>query len=806
MTDLIETLKRALGDAYTFQRELVGGGMSRVFVAHDRTLDRLVAVKVLSGEVAADVKAERFRLEIQLAAKLQHPHIVPLLASGEVEGKPYFTMPFIEGESLRGRLAREGELPISDAIRTLRQIASALSYAHRQGVVHRDIKPDNVLLTDEFALVTDFGVAKALSASTETARGHITTSGVAIGTPSYMSPEQAAADPAIDHRADIYAFGIVAYEVFTGSPPFQGRSPQAILAAHAVQTPEPIENRRSGIPPAVVDLVMRCLAKRPADRPQNATELLQVFDAVGSSASIGTVARLPTPATSGRRKWILAGVAAAAVAAIGFFIAKGISTENTGASADLSSVAVLPLVNVGGSQTDEYFSDGMTDELANALSKLPGLRVASRTSAYAFKGRRTDVGEIGRKLKVQAVLDGSVRRSGDRLRVHAQLVNVSDGLSLWSEVYERQTSDVFEVQDDIAKSIADALKLKLGRRAQQFASDARGTSNLGAYDRYIRGRYLWNSRGAENLRKAIAHFDEAIKQDAAFARAHAARAIAFALLPEYTDTPPPNVSDLAREAADRALKLDPTLAEAYTALGLVGVHDWRYPDAETAYRKALELDPRYATAHQWYGEFLYHTGRADSAIAQIRIARDLDPLAPIIPAALGYALMMLRRYDDAIAELKRGIELAPALGLHHALLGQAYLMKGDRAQGVTAVETAARLDPELTSRQGLLAYGYAVSGQQDRAREILARLRSRLSSNAVSPVAVAFAHLGLGEYNETLVLLEQAVEAHDISLLTSSTLLLDAMYDPIRNDPRFQNLLRRMNLEQYADRQPPPRR
>ncbi|HEX6574806.1 MAG TPA: serine/threonine-protein kinase, partial [Gemmatimonadaceae bacterium] len=461
MSDLVESLTQSLGDSYTFERELLGGAMSRVFVAQDKKLGRRVAVKVLSREVAAEVKTERFRLEIQLAARLSHPHIVPLLQSGELNGILYYTMPFIEGESLRRRVDREGALPIKEGIRILRQIASAIAYAHRNGVVHRDIKPDNVLLSDEFALVADFGVARALSAATTSdGDARLTSGGVALGTPAYMAPEQALADPEIDHRADIYAFGILAYEVLTGSPPFKGKSAQATLAAHVVQPPDPIESKREGIPPEIAAMVMQCIEKKPSDRPQNASDLVAVFDAVGVSSTSGPTvatgarppASLPAAVSKSRVRWVVGAAVLIAVVALTWFSISKAGGGGSGSDA-FNSVAVLPLVNVGGNRSDEYFSDGMTDELANALSKLPGLRVASRTSAYSFKGKTPSFDEIRKTLNVKTYLEGTVRRDGNRLRVSAQLTNAADGLALWSDTYENNASDVFTVQDQIARSI-----------------------------------------------------------------------------------------------------------------------------------------------------------------------------------------------------------------------------------------------------------------------------------------------------------------------------------------------------------------
>ena len=799
MTDLRATLERTLGDSYTFERELTGAGMSRVFVAMDRQLGREVVIKVLAPEVAAELSADRFRREIQLAARLQHPHIVPLLSSGEVNGTPYFTMPFVEGESLRARLARVGELPVPEAVRILREVASALSYAHKHGVVHRDIKPDNVMLTDEFALVTDFGVAKAVSESTK-APGNATLTGlgVTLGTPAYMAPEQAMADPAIDHRADIYAFGVMAYEILTGSLPFSGRSMQATLAAHAIEKPESIERKRPGIPQPLAALVMQCLEKRPADRPQAAAELLPVLDTVQTNPE-GRAAG----ATS-RNVKIIAAVAAVIVIAVATLYSV-MNRRGAGGTPEpvtqLRSVAVLPLANVGGDSKDEYFSDGMTDELANALSKLPGLRVASRTSAYAFKGKRdVDVGEIGRKLHVQAILEGTVRRSGDRLRVGAQLTNVSDGLAMWSDTYERRTSDVFTVQDDIASAIADALKLKLGGEATKLSSSSsRGTENLEAYDSYLRGRYFWNGRGAANLRKALAYFEKAIAGDPRFARAYAGLAITYALLPEYTDAPPADGLAKARVAATRALALDSTLAEAHTALGLASVHAWDFRNGESEYQKAIALDPEYPTAHQWYGELLYHTGRIDSSLVEIRRAVALDPLAPILPVALGYALTLAGRYDEALAQFSRADELAPGLGLTRQVFADAHLQMGQTREAIEELEEAVRLNSETLFTKGRLCHAYGIAGRTQEATKLLSEIEARTDREHASWVPRAVCQLGLGNRPAALDAMESAVRNHEIAVFTAYTPLLDRTWDPLRGDPRWDRMLRAANLADYIE-------
>ena len=796
MPDLRDNLTREISGSYTIERELGGGGMSRVFLATETQLDRKVVIKVLPENVAAGISAERFRREIQLAAKLQHSHIVPVLTAGEVLGRPYFTMPFIDGESLRQRLDRVGELPLAEGLRLLREVASALAYAHKHGLVHRDIKPDNVMIGDEFALVTDFGVAKALNASAvDGAAPVVTTGSIIIGTPAYMSPEQATADPSVDHRADIYSFGILAYEVLTGSTPFQGRSTQALLAAHAIEAPEPILNRRPNLAPWLATIVMRCLEKRPADRPQSGAELFHLLQQSDELTRSGSMLQPPATGMSRRVKYSLAVVAVLAAAAVIYaLMPRGTATAGDG---EIRSVAVLPLVNVGGTSQDEYFSDGMSDELANALNKIPGLRVASRTSSYTFKGRKdVDVGEIGRRLNVEAVLEGTVRRAGGRLRVTGQLTSTRDGLSLWSDSYERTTNDIFAVQEDIARSIASALEVRLAQKDGP-AKLSSGTQNVTAYDAYLRGRYFWNARGVDNLRRAITHFNNAIESDPSFARAHAARAMVYALLPQYTDNPPADALERTRADAARALALDSTLAEPHTALALASVNIWEWDNAEKSYIKAINLEPSYPTAHQWYGELLYNTSRLDSSIAETRRARNLDPLAPILAAALGYSLYLTGRYDESLVEFKRGLEVAPDLGVLHSVTAFSHLFAGHAAEARKEMEIAVRNDPELLGRKGQLAYVYAHTGERQKALDLLEQMR-RDGSESRNQVAFALVYIALGETDRALSLLEEAVRRRDDELLTAASPLDDPVYAPVRNHPRFLKILEQMDLLRFS--------
>jgi serine/threonine protein kinase/tetratricopeptide (TPR) repeat protein len=692
MSEIRDQLQKTLGDNYTLERELGGGGMSRVFVAEENSLGRKVVVKVLPPDLAAAVNLERFRREIQLAAKLQHPLIVPVLAAGVSDGLPYYTMPFIEGESLRAKLSRAGELPVHDAVRVMRDMLSALSYAHERGVVHRDIKPDNVLLTGQHAMVADFGVAKAISASTNPGSS-LTSLGVALGTPAYMSPEQAAADPATDHRSDLYSVGAVAYEMLSGQQVFSSRSPQAMLAAHATEAPEPLERRRKSVPPLLSALVMRSLEKHAADRPQSANEMLAQLDAAVTPSGASTTPYTGTmPArkvASSGRSTVMAVAAAVVLLGLGSSsvywykhkqpVVPAVGADSLGApTGAIGSVAVIPFVNTGGNASDEYFSDGMTDELAHALSRIPRLRVAGRTSSYAFKGKTVAPQEIGKQLNVAAIVEGSIRRSGDRLRIIAQLESAKDGSVLWSDSYESKAKDVFQLQDEFTKAIVSALTPTLaGTTAAVAASEGRGTSNAEAYDYYLKGRYFFLRRGAENLQLATDNFARALKLDQNFARAHAGFAMAIVTLPFYASgVNSDSLFEVGLKSAQRAVELDSALGDAHLALGDVyDVYD-RFADAEVELRKAVALQPNDATSHQWHGDNLEVLADVQGALEEERRAEQLDPLSAVIKVESGYALDLARDYKGAIQYMHQALDIDPNFALARQNLAPLYLFAG----------------------------------------------------------------------------------------------------------------------------------
>ena len=798
--ELRDRLQAALIDAYTIERELGGGGMSHVFLATERRLDRQVVIKLLPPDLAGGVSLDRFHREIQLVARLQNPHIVPVITAGEADGVPFFTMPFVEGRSLRELLRAGAKISVTEGANILRDVATALGYAHERGIVHRDIKPDNVLLSGGAAVVTDFGVAKAISSAREGSApgGSLTQIGFSLGTPLYMAPEQAAADPSTDHRADIYSFGIMAYELFAGVPPFAGRGPAALLAAQMTETPPLLSVARPDAPVPLVELVRRCLEKEPGKRPQTAGDLVAGLDQALVSSGVATLgAQLPAiPRTS---PYVRAGALAAlvvVVATAGLLVAR---QNRNGAAPDAPrSVAVLPLENVGGSDSDRYFSEGITDELTSALGKLPGMRVASRTSVFALRGKGMDAQEIAKTLKVSSLLEGTIRRSGDRLRVTAQLTNASDGLAMWSEVYERQMKDVFAVQDDISSSIANALRVALGPQAGGASGPpARtalaGTEDLVAYDLYLRGRYFWHQRGSDALHRAADYFGQAIDRDPTFARAYAGLADALGLLPIYGATPADSAFPLARKAAERALTLDSTLAEAHTTLGLILKSTGEWEPAASEFRRGLALDSTYATGHQWYAEILIITGRVREAVAELERARDLEPLSPVINAELGYTLGLAGRYQEGILAGQRAVELDSTLWIGHAFLAFTRLFAGEYAAAVPGFERAVTLGPQIDPLVGAYAFALARNGNVDGARAALVPVEARAKRRGGSPVAVAMGFAGLGNHDVALSWLERAAREKDPWLYAMS--INAPIFDGLRTDPRFAAAATAMKLD-----------
>ena len=727
--------------------------MATVYLARDRKHGRPVAIKVLRGEIATALGPERFLREIEIAAGLTHPHILPLHDSGQVDGFLYYVMPFVEGESLRGRLEREQQLPLEDALQITREVADALSFAHSRDVVHRDIKPENILFQAGHAVVSDFGIARAITAA---ASGTRTEAGIPIGTPGYMSPEQAAAELHLDGRSDVYSLGCVLYEMLAGGPPFTGPTPQAVLARHSLDPVPALRTVRQAVPLAVEQAVMKALEKMPADRFTTATEFA---DALRTPP-----AGRPAPAPAAAK-----------------------------------SIAVLPFANLSPDPENEYFSDGITEEIINALGHLPGLHVAARTSSFAFKGKSTGIGEVGARLRVATVLEGSVRRAGSRVRITAQLVNVADGYHLWSERYDRELDDIFAIQDAIARTIAHRLELALAGPAGDLLVTP-PTENLVAYQLYLKGRYFWNQRGS-GLAKALDCFQQALLLDERFALAHAGVADAYTLLAFYGFRPPRDVMPRAKAAAQRALALDDALAEAHCSMGFIHlVYDWDWAAAERELRRAIALNPRYVLARYWYASLCTSKGRYDESITEDERAVEMEPLSVFTNTHLAWMLLTARRPARAIEQLHKAIELDPHFALAHWLLGCADAFESQWEDALAEFKLAVELSHRLPWMVAALAVAYAEAGRTEEARRLLEELRGRASREHVRAVSLAGIYSALGQTDEAFVWLERAYEERDVAFAffrgnLPATAFMGVATRNLMSDPRYQVLLRKIGLE-----------
>jgi serine/threonine-protein kinase len=762
--------------------------MATVYLARDLKHDRPVALKVMHPEHAATLGPVRFLREIRLCARLQHPHILAVLDSGAVDdngaGLLWFTMPFVEGESLRARLIREGRLPVPDAVRLAREVADGLHWAHQHGVIHRDIKPENILLSGGHALIADFGIARALAAD-EQRDDRLTETGVTLGTPHYMSPEQSVGDRGLDSRTDIYSLGCVLYEMLAGEPPFTGPSAQAIVGRRLTEPAPPLSRARA-VPGPVDQAVARALARAPNERFATSAEFAAALEAPAASAA-------GAPGTGAmRRRWphraaLLAGAIIAVLAA--GVVVRG--RTNGGAGSPPASAAVLPFVDLSPERDQEYFSEGLTEELITSLSQVEGLRVAARTSSFQFKGRNPDVREVGRTLDVRSVLEGSVRKSGNRLRIAVQLVNVSDGYQLWSQAYDRELTDVFAIQEEIARAIVEALRVELGVAGGAALSEV-PTKDLEAYDLYLKGRFAWNHRSAAALPEAVRYLEQAVARDSGFARAWAALADAYILVVPYAGASREDTWPKARAAAQRALALDTTLAEAHTSLGYgTMIYDWDWTAAEASFRRAIAAKPNYPTGHQWYADFLLGRGRLEQGLREMQRAYALDPLSLIIGTELGWAYNLVGRTDDAEAQLRRTLALDPNYAHASFNLGLVLLRKEQYAEAIRELRRAIELGGDYDPLNGALVAAYARSGDHTTARRLLGELVEGSERGRFGPFALAIAYAALGDNAKAIEELHRAIDQKDIFM---PEIFFDPLLHPLREDPGFQQVLERMGL------------
>jgi serine/threonine protein kinase/tetratricopeptide (TPR) repeat protein len=743
---------------YRILEKLGEGGMGVVYKAQDTKLDRIVALKFLSAQaLGSEEEKTRFVNEAQAAAALDHPSICTVHEIDEADGRIFIVMAYVEGLSLKGKI-EHGPLEFEEVLRIAIQVAEGLQEAHEKGIVHRDIKSGNIMVTSRGqARIMDFGLAKI--AKGKLVAGELMKS----GTVAYMSPEQASGG-SIDLRTDIWSLGVVLYEMVAGQLPFKGDYSEAVIYSILNEEPEPLTGLRASVPRNLQRIVSRSLAKNPGERYQHTNDMLAHLRSV-------------------RKK-----------------LKSGSFTEEAVGVRPQPSIAVLPFSNLSADKEQEYFCDGMAENLINALTHVEDLRVVARTSAFSFRGKEIDVREIGRKLKVETLLEGSVRKAGSRLRITAQLINVVDGYHLWSERYDRDIGemccpeDIFTIQDEISLAVVDKLKVKfLGKEKAKLVK--RHTKNLEAYDLYLKGRFFWSKRTKEGYRKSLEYFQRAIDRDPTYALAYVGIADCYDLLGWYDHLPPEEAFAKAKAAAERALEMDDTLAEANASRGWISTnYEWNWPAAESKYRRAIEINPSYATARQWYAEYLSYMGRHDQSVAEAKRAQELDPFSLIINTDLGQVLYYARQYDQAIEQLQKTLELDPNFIVAHFFLAPLYAQKAMNDEATAEAQKARALsarDDSLMLAQ--LGATYSFSGKSDEAKKVIDQLHQLSKHRYVSPFYMALIYEGLGQKDQALEWLEKAYKKRDHWL---ETLKVHPWLDGLRSHPRFIELLMKMGLQE----------
>jgi len=793
--DPIGPLRAALAGRYEIEREIGQGAFATVYLAKDSRHDRKLALKVLNADPSSETGELRFIREIRMLARLQHPNILPLHDSGHVEAFLYYLMPYVSGETLRVKMGRERHLPIDTATRISCEAADALAYAHGQGIIHRDIKPENILLSGGHAIVADFGIARAIDVA---GVQQLTRTGMGgPGTPAYMSPEQLMGDRQLDGRSDIYSLGCVLYEMLTGKPPFAGK--EGFVKRFTEAAPRPSGVRKE-VPPWLDEVVAKTLARDPDDRFGRADELVRALSdhtsiephpparsKAGITAPAKTASEKTTSGrkTSGRRKTD----SQASVEPVAYRFTP--TAANRVREAEQPSIAVLPFANMSENPDNEYFSDGITEEILNALSRIPALKVTARTSTFALKGKSLNITEIGQLLNVNTVLEGSVRRMGQRVRISAQLINARDGYHIWSERYDREIEDVFAIQDEIARTIVDRLKVKL-TAAQDEALGTRHTENIEAYELYLRGRhcwYRWNIKGM--LEKAIGHYEHALVKDPDYALAYSGLADAYSVPGLWGFQPPSTALPKALAAATRAVDLAPASAESRTSLGFVQLLNLNWDAAESSLLHAIDLNPRHALAHSFHAWLLSIVDRQREAAEAARLGQELDPLSPATNGIAALVSYHGRQYDQAIMECERALERDRTSFLALLAMTLSYAAKGMYKEAINHAERGVTLSPEVNLLRALLAVVYAMAGDLPASEKVLADLLDRSHREYVGPTMISWIYANMDQPDAAFEWLGKASSSRDCTLGFGIRV---PVYDRISSDPRFQKLLTGLGL------------
>jgi serine/threonine-protein kinase len=745
------TLKEGtlFANKYRISGEIGRGGMGVVLKAEDTKLKRLVALKFLPPELMHSPEArERFIREAQAAAALDHPNICTVYEVEEKEGQTYIAMAYIDGKNLKERIAQE-PLKIDEALDVAIQVAEGLEGAHRKGIIHRDIKPANIMLIDKGQVkIMDFGLARLESA------GDLTKTSTVMGTVAFMSPEQALGKK-VDFRTDIWSFGCLLFEILAGQGPFQGGHEQAVFQAIVHGDPQPIAALRHDIPVKIEKILGKCLQKNPRNRYLNAGSLIEDLKTVDLQ-NIVTSPSLPPKKRA-------------------------------------PSIAVLPFVDMSPEKDQEYFCDGIAEELINALTHIQDLRVVARTSAFAFKGEKTDIREIGEKLNVQTVLEGSIRKAGNRLRITAQLINIEDGFHLWSERFDRDAGDVFAIQDEISLAIVESLKVTL-RVGEKTALKKRSTDDPDAYNLYLKGLYFAARPDAESLDKALNFFREALDRDPNFALAHTGMARVFGSLGVMNLAPPAEMWPKAKAALQKALSLDEDLAEAHAQIASMALwFEWDWDAAEKSLDRVLALNPGDAFSHGNYGWFMLSRRRFDESIREVKKALSLDPLMPLYYAWSVGLHTATGRYDEAIQEFDKAMEIDPKLGLAYFHAGCAYLQKGEFDTAIEALEKSKKFGVYPGWPETMMTLLYLRKGEKEKAVRTYQEQLAQIEKTAPSFVTLAWQAAALGDIDQAFKFFDKAYETRDI-LMPYIHVYTDVFAPVLQRDPRFNDLLVKMKL------------
>ncbi|HYM10215.1 MAG TPA: protein kinase [Bryobacterales bacterium] len=773
---------------YRIVEKVGAGGMGVVYRARDEQLDRDVALKVLPAATLEDETARaRFRQEARALSRLNHPNICTIYEVGEAEGETYIAMEFVEGRPL-SEVARAGALPLERTLRYGAQIADALAHAHERDIVHRDLKSANVMVTPEGrAKVLDFGLAKrAAPREAEATRTQgLTEAGTVVGTLHYMAPEVLRGATA-DARSDIWALGVILHEMASGELPFAGQTGFEVSSAILREPPKPLPAQAA---PGLRAIIQKCLAKEPGERYQRAGEVRAALEATQSSAvSMPVVAAPAAAATSRRWIWAAAAVVVMAAAITGWML-RGRSGAKPAAGGRIESLAVLPLENLSHDPQQDYFADGMTEQLITDLSKISSLRVISRTSVMGYKGAHKPLPAIAQELNVDGIVEGSVLRSGDRVRITAQLIQAKADRHLWAESYERDLRDVLALQNEVARTIAGAIQAKVTPQEQARLAGGRRVDPE-VQELYLKGRFYGNKFSEESLLKAISLFEQAAQKDPQYALAQAGMADAWASL-SSTYRAPREVMPNAKAAALEALRLDETLSEAHTSLGYVQLmFDWDWGAAARELQRAIELNPSSSEAHGAYSWYLLAMERREEAVREGKRAVELDPLSMGAYSTLEWTLDMSGRYDEAVAVGRKAVELDPSFAMAYAQMSVALAQAGRRGEAVAPAEKATQID-DSPMLKAYLAQAYGAAGQRREAEKTLGELAKIAARRYVCSYEVAEGYLGLGRTEEAFRWFEKAYTDRSDCMIF---LKVDPRLDRLRGDARYRDLLRRVGF------------